>query len=182
MTDQQYIEAIRNRNEQLFAECYDQNKGLFVGYFAKHYDKEQSYVVDLYQDACVILWQKATDEHFALRCTLSTYMIGVGKMLMMSRDRKYKSMISYDDRLMHDWSDDLDVEANLIERDHAIEQIVAQMTEPCNTLLNKVYWDDLPGEQIAQEMGYKNTDTVKTQKYKCMQKLKVVLQKKISSI
>jgi DNA-directed RNA polymerase specialized sigma24 family protein len=49
------------------------------------------------------------------------------------------------------------------------------MDEPCCSLLDKFYWEELSGEEIARQMNYKNADTVKTQKYKCMQKLKVAL-------
>ena len=44
-------------------------------------------------------------------------------------------------------------------------------------LLRRFYWDRLSGVEIAQAMNYSNADSVKTQKNKCMKKLKPIVEK-----
>jgi DNA-directed RNA polymerase specialized sigma24 family protein len=65
------------------------------------------------------------------------------------------------------------------ENENIIQKAVKEMGEPCHTILVKQYWEDKGGEEIALEMNYKNTDTAKTQKYKCIQKLKNELKGKM---
>ncbi len=73
----------------------------------------------------------------------------------------------------------LEEENTTVELEHIIETEVNAMGEPCCSLLDKYYWGDKSGDEIAKELQYKNSDTVKTQKYKCMQKLKSVIVDKL---
>lgn len=58
------------------------------------------------------------------------------------------------------------------ERARKVQKIVNQMGLPCAPLLLKFYWDKLSWEKIAQELNYSNANSAKTQKNKCMNKLK----------
>lgn len=73
----------------------------------------------------------------------------------------------------------LQQEEELSERETTIHQLVADMQEPCNTLLKLYYWEKKDGQQIATLLNYKNPDSVKTQKFKCMKKLKTTLMNRL---
>jgi predicted DNA-binding protein YlxM (UPF0122 family) len=47
-----------------------------------------------------------------------------------------------------------------------------ELGEPCCTLIQDYYWQDLSMETIAEKFGYTNADNAKNQKYKCLQRLK----------
>ena len=178
MTDQQYITALQNGNQRAFTHLYDAHRGRFFGYIRKRYNKDDDYIADLYQDSCVIFWQniqrgKLTPE--TLTSSIETYLIGVAKYTLMARDRRYKEILSDNELSSFVPVVDEDELRNEVERNEVIQSVVNKMEEPCCTLLDKFYWEELSGEEIAAQMNYKNTDTVKTQKYKCMQKLKMVL-------
>jgi RNA polymerase sigma-70 factor (ECF subfamily) len=178
MTDKQYIIAIQNGDQRAFANLYEMHRGRFFGYIRKVFNKDDDYIADLYQDSCVVLWQNIQKGKIApetLTSSIETYIIGVAKYTLMARDRRYKEILS--DCELSSFAPAVDEEAlrNEIERDEVIQSVVNKMGEPCCTLLDKFYWEELSGEEIADLMNYKNTDTVKTQKYKCMQKLKIVL-------
>ena len=57
------------------------------------------------------------------------------------------------------------------------EQLSAALTsleflgDPCKSLLQLYYYNDLSMENITSIMGYKNADTTKNQKYKCLRRL-----------
>ena len=44
--------------------------------------------------------------------------------------------------------------------------------EPCKTLLKDFYVYKLSMDEISEKFGYTNSDNAKTQKYKCLQRLK----------
>ena len=66
-----------------------------------------------------------------------------------------------------------------IERERIVQETVNEMKEPCNQLLNLVYYQKKTGDEIACIMGYKNSESVKAQKYKCMLKIKDILKRKL---
>lgn len=182
MTDKEYILALQQNDEVAFTRLYESCRGRFFGYVRKAYNKNEDYIADLYQDSCVVLWQnvrrgKLTADN--LTSSLETYLIGVAKFTLMARDRKYREILNDPAMLTHAGSLNEESLRDEFERDRIIQSTVQDMEEPCSTLLDKYYWEDLSGEEIAGEMNYKNAGTVKTQKYKCMQKLKTVLVKKI---
>ena len=45
------------------------------------------------------------------------------------------------------------------------------MDETCRKILSYHYFDGMSMNDIAEKFGYANTDTAKTKKYKCKEKL-----------
>lgn len=46
--------------------------------------------------------------------------------------------------------------------------------EPCKTIIQDFYMHNLSMQDICEKFGYTNTDNAKTQKYKCLQRLKKI--------
>jgi RNA polymerase sigma factor (sigma-70 family) len=57
----------------------------------------------------------------------------------------------------------------------AIAAAVAKLGEPCRTLLVLFYWEERSLQEIAQQMHFANTDTVKSKKYQCKKSLEKIL-------
>jgi DNA-directed RNA polymerase specialized sigma24 family protein len=51
-------------------------------------------------------------------------------------------------------------------------QALNQLGEPCRTLLEDYYFQDLSMQLITEKFGYTNADNAKNQKYKCLMRLK----------
>ena len=49
------------------------------------------------------------------------------------------------------------------------------MTEPCNSILTLYYWDEKSMKEIADLKEYSSADSAKSQKNKCMNKLKAYI-------
>lgn len=199
MTDQEYIEGIRNGNNRVFATLYEVFRGDFINLFrVKHHAQNLEQILDAYQDACVVLWNniqtgKLTESHLsAHRASLKTYLFCIGRNKLVSSYRKIQKEVTMDDlelistrKNANDLSEDflnsqyLQQEEELSERETTIHQLVADMQEPCNTLLKLYYWEKKDGQQIATLLNYKNPDSVKTQKFKCMKKLKTTLMNRL---
>lgn len=61
------------------------------------------------------------------------------------------------------------------ERERRIEvlnQAINALQDPCRTLLRDFYYNGLSLADIRDEMGFKDTDVVKTKRYKCFDRLK----------
>ena len=174
MTDQQIIDGFRNNDRKIINGFYAANKGVFLNHFRNTYGKADEYLLDLYQDANVILWENIQKGKLGkMTSTLTTYLFAVGKYKMMANDRKFKEMTTEMDLQNLDLVDsDAEEMEEKEEKERKIDEIVSKMTYPCSDILRMHYWEKLSGEEIAIQMKYASTDAVKTQKYKCMQKLK----------
>jgi DNA-directed RNA polymerase specialized sigma24 family protein len=62
-----------------------------------------------------------------------------------------------------------------------IHQCIARMDETCRKLLTYYYFDDMSMQDITKKLGFANTDTTKTRKYKCKKKLDSLIKAKYSA-
>lgn len=136
---------------------------------------------DVFQEAMVVLFQKAQSEDFRLTCRIGTYLFAVSKHLWykkLQQNQRQPGLLSEnaggDDG--NDWAyeEDLDVHR---ERELHYEQLNAaldQLGEPCRSLLKAFYHQDKSMQEIAADFGYTTPDNAKTQKYKCLNRLKKI--------
>jgi RNA polymerase sigma factor (sigma-70 family) len=120
---------------------------------------------DVYQDALVVFWQKARSGNLVLTSKMSTYIYSICQNLWRKElDRKKR--LSNEEK---DASETLDMDGP--EREKIIAQCLDQLGETCRKVLMYYYFDELSMQEIADKLGFANTDTAKTKKYKCKQKL-----------
>jgi len=55
-----------------------------------------------------------------------------------------------------------------------METALSKIGEPCKSLLDAYYHQKKHMQDIATEFGYTNADNAKTQKYKCLMRLKKI--------
>ena len=65
------------------------------------------------------------------------------------------------------------------EREHIIRSLVEQLGAPCAPLLIGFLWENKSMSNLAQELGYSSADSAKTQKSKCMNKVKTFVKHKL---
>ncbi|RYD59344.1 MAG: sigma-70 family RNA polymerase sigma factor [Sphingobacteriales bacterium] len=134
---------------------------------------------DIYQEAMVVLYEKAQNEDFRLTCKIGTYLFAISKNLWYKKIEQYQKMpvrlpdsAGQDDRM--DWAADGDISAHR-EREAYYTQLNAaldKLGEPCSSLLKAFYHKDKSMQDIAADFGYTNSENAKTQKYKCLTRLR----------
>ena len=67
-----------------------------------------------------------------------------------------------------------DIEAFEIRQQHfnIMDEALKKIGEPCKSLLEAYYFNKKHMLDIAKEFNYTNADNAKTQKYKCLMRLK----------
>jgi len=120
---------------------------------------------DIYQDALVVFWQKARSGKLVMTSKISTYVYSICQNLWRKElDRKKR--LSNEEK---DTPQSMDMDSG--EREKIIAKCLDQLGETCRKVLMLYYFDELSMQEIADKMGFANTDTAKTKKYKCKQKL-----------
>jgi len=120
---------------------------------------------DVYQDALVVFWQKARSGNLVLTSKMSTYIYSICQNLWRKElDRKKR--LSNEEK---DSAESMDMDGP--EREKIIARCLEQLGETCRKVLMFYYFDEMSMQEIADKLGFANTDTAKTKKYKCKQKL-----------
>jgi RNA polymerase sigma factor (sigma-70 family) len=134
---------------------------------------------DIFQEAMVILYEKCQQEDFRLSCKIGTYLFAVSKNLWYKKVQRQKREPGFmpdaagiDDRI--DWAYEDDIKAHHEREMHysQLNNALEQLGEPCRSLLTAFYHKNKSMMEIAEEFGYTNPDNAKTQKYKCLTRLK----------
>ena len=116
---------------------------------------------DIYQEALIVLWQKAVSGNLVLTSKLSTYLYSICLNLWRKElDRK--------SRLSSETQDSTEyIEHDRDERVKIIRDCIAQLGDTCQKVLTYYYFDGMSMNDIAEQLNFLSTDTAKTKKYKC---------------
>ena len=166
------IAKIRAHGASELEPLYIEYRSEFVGWLKKRHSIESSEGKEIYQQAILTLYENVISgrlTHFS--SSIKTYLFAVGKNKVMEWQRKNKGQIYVD----HDFELMEDDDNLAITRDAdltIIENAFSSLGNPCEELLKRFYYDQWSIDQITQVFGYKNSDTTKNRKYKCLQRLK----------
>lgn len=177
--------TLRNTNLDSFI-AEERNKVL--AYLRKTFSLPDEDLYDIYQESSVALFMNIRDGKLAnLTSSLSTYFLRVyinQTLKFLGKQKKVvplfdDSRITNKDTFRPDKIDELyqlcieDEEAEKISRSEKIVQrIIESMPETCKSVFQGYYWDNLTTSTIANMYGFANANSVKTQKYKCLQKFR----------
>lgn len=129
---------------------------------------------DIFQEAMIVLFEKAKSEKFELHCQLKTYIYSICRRLWLKRlqqlQRYGKPTEFFEDTVP------VEEDFELHEKNNAdfalMENALSKVGEPCKSLLEAYYIQNKNMQEISTDFGYTNADNAKTQKYKCLVRLK----------
>ena len=129
---------------------------------------------DIFQEAMIVLFEKVKSEHFELNCQIGTYIYSVSRRLWLKRLMHHNRYLLVDDADHELVSADEEIEEHerLNTEFTLMEKALNSMGEPCKSLLESFYMQKKSMLEIAESFGYTNADNAKTQKYKCLTRLK----------
>ncbi len=129
---------------------------------------------DIFQEAMIILYEKSRLASFSLHCQLKTYVYSVCRRLWLKRLQQLNRFSGQVESL----EEIVPVEEELENHEKMntdfmmMEQAMSKIGEPCKSLLEAYYIQKKHMQEIAADFGYTNADNAKTQKYKCLMRLK----------
>lgn len=129
---------------------------------------------DIFQEAVIVLYNKVKGGNFELSSKLNTFLYSVCRRLWLKRLNQQSKNAGN----ISDFEEVMQVEDDLVsyeEQDLKFKQMDAALQllgEPCKTIIEDFYMNNQTMQDICDKFGYTNTDNAKTQKYKCLQRLK----------
>ena len=176
-----------NNKEQLLLEGLAANEaGAIETIYRENYGIIQSFILknngypedarDVFQEAMIVLYQKAISGSFELSCQVKTYLYSVCRRLWLKKLQQQNRYFPSVELLKETVPIENELEAH--EKQAAdfnlLEEALAKIGEPCKGILEAYYIQKKSMPDIAATFGYTNADNAKTQKYKCLLRLKKI--------
>ena len=129
---------------------------------------------DIFQEAILVLYEKAQSEEFTLNCQIKTYIYSVSRRLWLKRLVHQNRFLAMDDSEQDVVSveEDIDDHEKQNSEFQMMEKAMGNLGEPCKSLLEAFYMQKRTMQEIASNFGYTNAENAKNQKYKCLMRLK----------
>jgi RNA polymerase sigma factor (sigma-70 family) len=154
--------------------------------YQNHYSMIQTLVInnsgtsddarDIFQEAIIVLYEKAKSGSFELHAQLKTYIYAVCRRLWLKRllvsQRFSGDLANAPETIATD--DDIEIYETRTEDFELMDRALQHLGEPCKELLESYYMRKKNMSEIAREFGYTNADNAKNQKYKCLMRLKKI--------
>jgi RNA polymerase sigma factor (sigma-70 family) len=179
MTDSELVHLVRTGDVAGLSFVYEKYRKEFIGWIRKFSNCSLEDAKEYYQATTVILYENImSDKVTELQSSLKTYLFGIGKNLTYQHHRKLKRQ----EKVRAEYMVEVELAADsrfALQTEHDLNLVVRCVTligEPCRQLLEFFYFSKKSMEEISSAMGYKNPETAKNQKYKCMERLRKLVE------
>lgn len=171
MKDQDILIELKSGRESAFRAVYREHFGMVRHLVVKNSGSDDD-AGDIFQEGVIVLFEQVRKPDFRLTSSLKTYLYSICRNLWLKRLRAKgrDKLVDFEQPIT---LPEVDAEPDPTEHQLAIlRKCLTQLGDACKAILERYYYLNRSMEEIAAELGYTNADTAKTQKYKCMQKLK----------
>jgi DNA-directed RNA polymerase specialized sigma24 family protein len=132
---------------------------------------------DIFQDALIIFYEKSVSGALDIKLSNEAYIVGIAKHLWIKKFKSKYKLLSLDAlekeiTLPRDYFEPETTKTNRLLR------LLEVAGKKCIELLRSVYYDKLPMNEVSQLHGFSNPHSASVQKYKCIEKIKVMVEQK----
>ena len=166
-SDSDLVNEIKRGNEKALLTLYKQNLGTIKKFVLNNsgtIDEAQ----DVLQETLIAVWQNVAKPEFLLNVKLSTYVFSIAKNQWYKQLKKKTRFKVVDVSVTENYRAE---ESPMMYDTKIVSDYVNKLDETCKRLLMYFYFDGLDMNTIAEQMGFANSDTVKSKKYQCFKKL-----------
>lgn len=171
-----WIQFIREDENKALTQIYSLYRNECLQWLKQHYALNEEDCAEVFQLAVIILYDNVmTKKLTTLSSQLKSYLFAIAKNQALKIGQKKQNMTNIDihDNVIGYVMEDNDhgvTETQLIKANLSLEIL----GDPCKSLLQLYYYKNMGMEDITELLGYKNADTTKNQKYKCLKRLQKI--------
>jgi len=166
------IQKIKNGDQHQVGKIYRTYRNEFIAWITSRYNCDKELAKDLYQTSIMILVENIhSGKLTGISSGLKTYLFAIGKNQFLKRLKEDARERKVGLEMTIGEEEDLDVEKRE-KQFEVLEICLEKLGDPCKSLLQLYYYHEMSMDEICNHLEYKNRDTVKTIKYKCLARLK----------
>lgn len=174
-TDREVVLGVLNNSEETLNRLYAGYYPMVLQFILNNSGDEDD-AKDVYQEAIIVLYNKIKTGDFELSSKLKTYIYSVSRRIWLKKlsqqSKKTNNLSDFEDVLAVE--EDVEQHEEKDQQFQKMESALQHLGEPCKTIIQDFYINNLSMTDICEKFGYTNTDNAKTQKYKCLQRLKKI--------
>jgi RNA polymerase sigma-70 factor (ECF subfamily) len=185
MDSHSLIEKIKNKDgEKELKKVYSLYRNEFILWTVRNYSCTTEEAQDVFQQVVVIFYESIKIGRLTeITSTVKTYLFSIGKNKIQELLRKRKRSIATENA-------DYYIDTNIFygeEDDYSMQELdmvtncLNELGNPCKALLVHCFYHNHSMTEISDLLDYKNSDTVKNMKYKCIQRLRKLFHSEIKS-
>ena len=183
-SNQHLIQQLKAGETEVLKAIYLQHREEFIKWLVSQ-NCPPDQARELYQLTILIFHDNvARGKLTELRSSLKTYLFSIGKNKLKEMQREQARLNQLFDHFLYDHIDPGEIE-NRREYEALLElasDCLEKLGEPCKSLLELFYYQNLSMEEISKKLNYKNADSAKNQKYKCLKRLQRIFQKELEKM
>lgn len=177
MNENKAISLLKKGDKTILKEIYKNHKDSFFKY-AYRFSLTNEDLVDIYQDATIALYENALNGKMDnLKCSVKTYLFSIGKNMIYEQLRKDKKAVLVNTDMLKDEYDEEIVFDNesLNNYQLKLQNGFKLLGEQCKKILTLFYYNGYTLDEIKVSLNYDKKDVVKSQKSRCLAKLKSII-------
>ena len=167
-----------------FTDVYNEHRKKFIHWAKSWTGLSETDIIDVYQDSCVILWQKVQAGTLVLTAKPGTFLFGIGRNVLRERLRgKGREPLPFPDGMQLN-DDDLtefinspEEEMIRLQRNSCLEKIIQMLGESCSNIVRLTFFHEKNSKEIAEIAGYASGDVVRQMRRRCIAQLKELYEK-----
>lgn len=172
------IERIKNKDsENGIKEIYSEYRNEFILWVSRNHSCTEDEAKDIFQQAVIIFYENIVSGKLTeISTQVKTYLFSIGKnkILEMLREKRRKSPQYQDDFFNSSELFYGEFDEGYEQKLNMVEASLATLGDPCKQILELYYYHKKSMQDISDSLDYKNKETVKNLKYKCLQRLKQI--------
>ena len=167
--------AFKEDRDQVMGDIYKLYRMPFIA-FSQRFTQDNELAIESFQEAVISLYENLTHDKITRNeSSLKTYLFSIGKHKLLSAINKENNKLNTTGENVNA------LEESTSSDNQELKEVLSlafdQLGEQCRKVLMRFYYDRYSIESIMIEMDYKNENTVKAHKSRCLSKLRAVFKK-----
>jgi RNA polymerase sigma factor (sigma-70 family) len=171
-----WIEELLKDENKALKDIYRLYRTECLAWLQAKFGLEAEEAVDVFQLAVIIIYDNAVlGKITADHADAKSYLYGVARNKAYEIMRQKKPNVSFDEHpLLLTYINNEEDNGISEEAITLANEALVHLGQPCQNILELYYYQNKSMDEITTIHGYKNTDTTKNQKYKCLKRLQSI--------
>ncbi|WP_143307939.1 RNA polymerase sigma factor [Chitinophaga vietnamensis] len=171
--DRELLLGLARSDDKSLEIIYSENFPAVLRMILQHNGSEDD-AKDVFQEAIIVLYEKACGDNFILTSRLKTFLYSVCRHLWLKKVQASYGLHALPPEIEEiiPATEALDEHDAKDEQFRIMESAMSNIGQPCKSILEDYYLHKRTMQEIADKFGYTNAENAKNQKYKCLMRLK----------
>jgi RNA polymerase sigma factor (sigma-70 family) len=185
MNEKRIISALTDGDSDALKEVYHHYRQPFIRWSSARFSSmDRAVIEDVYSDVVLDFYENIRKGKYQKQASLKTYLFTLGRNKLINIAKRSAMQSSKESEIISDLEERTTInpilEQQSDENNNIVHNKMKELCGDCQQILTLFYYHNLSMAEIAEKMGYKNSNVSKSKKNVCYNKLKELLQEAYS--